>query len=370
MDHVAEDLFRIPRPTREELAIINAKRAAMVRGEIPSTTHGVYRFPRVTCDYTLYSADELVVMEANWDRLIAAYQTRLLPERYRANPAEFSGVNLGTNNGSYQRGWMRLGYRMFGVEFNDLLAELKANHCDGIIGSFFDLHAIESNSFDFGIVDRAMFNCNANEERNSWRCADGTYFSEMRRVIKDDGALCGILYKNWSAEAFAELASLGHLTFYPTVAKAHPFLAFVVDFSRAPVAVPDLELAARALQVSADAQKFNVLNGLFYLLGQGEGRLTALFIPTNEVVDLAYQDGAWAVESHTWWENRKDVFEKNAGPRSITELPVPRRRAAAPKPVKAPPSPPPSVWRRILPGILGAKRLSATKQRLKALAVR
>ncbi len=366
-ENVVDELFHIPKQTQAEAGIINSKRNSMKLGEIVSVKDELNRFPRTTYDHTLYSADELVIMEQNWARLVEAYKTKLLPERYRGVPEDHYGINFGTNNGAYQRSWMRQGYKMFGIEINDTMKELEAYGCQGIRASYYDMNAIGTGTFDFGIVDRAMFNANAVAQRRGARCADGRYFSEMRRVIKDGGALAGILYKNWTAQAFSELASLGHLTFIPTKAKAHPFLAFVVDFSRAPLAVPGLEETVARLGADA-ASPARVLDTMFYVLKAEGSALTALFLPTNEIVELSNVSGAWTVVSRVWWEDRKQEFFKDLVPRSEADQVYVKPQPKARPPVAAAKRPPlrKTLLARILPALLGRKNVPASKKRARA----
>ncbi len=324
------DLFLMPKQTRDEAELINSKRDALATGQIAAIRGDVHRFPRASYDHTLYTADELVIMEKKWDRLVEAFQTNLLPERYQSVPSAFHGINFGTNNGGYQRAWMRLGYQMFGVEWVDVVKELEAYGCKGITASYFDLHAIETGTYDFGVLDRSLFNSNAMAARSSARCADGTYFSEMRRVLKKDGALIGILYQNWTAEGLNELASLGYLTFKPVQGKSHPFLAFTVDFSRPPLALPDLEAAVQSLTAET-AERFSVMNSLFYVLDSGESKMTALYIPTNEIIDLDRIAAGWRVTSRVWWDLRKQEFFRHKLVRAKDQL-QPKRKAAPPSP--------------------------------------
>src|SRR5882724_6185507 len=66
-------------------------------------------------DWTVYTPEGLKVAESYWDAA-AGVLNRLLPERFSSEPRRWTGINLGTFTGVFQKAWTRRGYAMYGIE--------------------------------------------------------------------------------------------------------------------------------------------------------------------------------------------------------------------------------------------------------------
>jgi hypothetical protein len=223
-------------------------------------------------DWTVYTEEGLPHAEAYWLEG-ARWLSQLLPERMRVDPERRTGINLGTFTGVFQKAWMRLGYAMYGIELEDVIADLRAYGCEGHRDSVFDLSSIAAGRFDFGVLDR-VFCQQAFYERYEANPQPGVakppppYFARIRRILKDDGAFIGMLYDWYSRSVISELAALGGLTLWPMNWRR---LAFCVDLSRPPSILPD------PMQEPFDSPYFMDI--------EIDGRPVKFFAPTNEIVD-------------------------------------------------------------------------------------
>src|ERR1700733_4517134 len=164
----------------------------------PETKSKVRRDFRHHYDWTIFTPEGLVLAERYWDRM-AEQLSVFLPEHLYENPSQWRGMNLGTFNGSYQKAWMRRGYAMCGVEKVQVIEELIAYGCEGCQDDVFFLSKIADESFDFAVLDRVI--CH----NGFYSSADVTsgatppagcppYFRNMFRILKQGGALIGVLY--------------------------------------------------------------------------------------------------------------------------------------------------------------------------------
>lgn len=267
-----------------------------------------WRIYRRAYDWAVYDERQLRVMESYWDECVGRYAS-LLPRRLLDRPAARFGVNLGTFNGAFQKAWMRLGFRMYGIEHNDVLQELHAYGCDGELGNFFALTSLPDARFDFAVIDRALFNKpdqafvrtagGRYEERRASQPAscqvwggDGRpggvappYFAEALRVLKPDGVLLAVLYRHWSEEALRELYAAGEVTL--TRFRNRPHLGVVVDRARPPKPFPDLNELVRGLS-GGSAQDAVRRARASRLVGKAlawrDGTAMIHFLPTNHTV--------------------------------------------------------------------------------------
>jgi hypothetical protein len=226
------------------------------KADIRATKHPPASMPnncRFRYDWEAYTPEGLRVAEAYWDSAVA-FLAQLLPRRYRKNEQKWRGLNLGTFNGSFQKAWMRRGYRMYGIEIANVIDELHEYGCEGHSDSIYDLHRIPRNSFDFAVLDRVICDkdfyfkidvAGYRPPRNRLSAfLPGTsrgIFAPMIRTIKSDGVLIGQFYPWYTYRLLHELASYGALTIWPTNAGR---LSFQVDRSKPPTRIPD-ERAAR-----------------------------------------------------------------------------------------------------------------------------
>ena len=255
-------------------------------------------------------------MESYWDECVSRYAS-LLPERLLERPSTRLGVNLGTFNGTLQKAWMRLGFRMYGIEHNDVMEELHAYGCEGELGNFFALASLPEARFDFAVIDRALFNKpdqafvreagGRYEERRASQPAsrqvwgsDGRpggaappYFAEALRVLKPDGVLLAVLYRHWSEEALRELYAAGEVTL--TRFRNRPYLGVVVDRSKKPQPFPDVKQLVRSLSgASAEdavrrARESRLVGKALAWRG---GTVMIHFLPTNHTVVFHPRDAS------------------------------------------------------------------------------
>jgi SAM-dependent methyltransferase len=206
--------------------------------------------------------------EAYWDAATGVLN-RLLPERFSSEPRRWTGINLGTFTGVFQKAWMRRGYAMYGIEVEDVIDDLHAYGCDGHRDNVFDMSSIAGKRFDFAVLDRVFCQKEFFEKYEIRKRGSGhppPYFSKIRRVLKDDGAFIGVLYDWYSRSIVDELATLGRLKVWPLKSGR---LAFCVDMASAAQA-PDPMPENLSDPGFVDAK-----------IGGVRGRL---FVPTNEFV--------------------------------------------------------------------------------------
>jgi len=224
-------------------------------------------------DWTVFTPEGLVAAEAYWDEATRALEM-LLPERFPANRPRWTGINLGTFTGVFQKAWMRLGYKMYGIELASVIDDLRAYGCEGHQDNVFDLLRIGDATYDFAILDR-VFSQKPFYERHELRMHPDAppYFAKIRRILKDDGAFIGVLYDWYTRNMIEELASLGGLTLWPVKGNR---LAFQVDLSLPPSQMPDV------LREPLDGPYFTDVK-------VGATRMKC-FLPANEIV--RERDGA------------------------------------------------------------------------------
>ena len=195
------------------------------------------RAARTFYDWTVFTADGLIQAEAYWDDATHALEM-LLPERFLADRPHWTGINLGTFTGTFQKAWMRLGYKMYGIEQQDVIEDLHAYGCEGHRDNVFSLSAIGGGTFDFAILDRVFCQRPFYERYEVGKNSSAPpYFAKIRRILKDDGAFIGVLYDWYSRSVVEELASLGGLTLWPMKGNR---LGFQVDLSLPPALMPDV----------------------------------------------------------------------------------------------------------------------------------
>lgn len=270
-----------------------------------------WRSYRASYDWKAYDHRQLAVMERYWDDCIGVYQS-LLPQRFRNSPGSFRGLNLGTFNGAFQKAWMRRGYNMYGIEITDVVDELREYGCEGQRGDFFCLSDIDDDEFDFAVMDRAFFlkvehgyELDNHTGRYVERAAgikkaiqsNGSrvqtsvppFFSEVFRVLKNDGAFLGILYPNWSSAALKELYDQGGVQIWP-VKRARPYLAICVDRQQSPTRFPGIEELLAGIKGLQSADAADALRASRYTWNVMEMEepncIKFHFLPTNMIVVL------------------------------------------------------------------------------------
>ena len=269
-----------------------------------------WRKDRKSYDWTIYDARQLAIMEAYWTRCVSLYLS-FLPKRFAEAPEKYYGINSGTFNGAFQKAWMRLGLRMYGIEYCDISEELHAYGCEGEQGDFFLLDHIAPGTFDFAILDRAMFNKPDqafawNEEANRYvertaerhakmrhKISTPPYFDSMLATVKKDGAFLTILYTNWPEQALRELYAAGAVTLRREV-RNRPYLCVMVDRSQPPEPFPTVEDAAAllgghklesALSIAESDQTIGKVSEW------GTNRLKFHHLPTNHLVEMNLTTG-------------------------------------------------------------------------------
>jgi SAM-dependent methyltransferase len=203
---------------------------------IPARLQDPLRARNASFDWSVFTPEGLIEAEAYWDKATAVLAS-LLPPRYAAARADIHGVNVGTFTGAYQKAWMRRGYSMFGVEKEDVVYDLRGYGCDGNRDDAFELSSLADARFDFAILDRVYCRKAFYErfELNTRR-SPRSYFTNIRRVLKPEGVLIGVLYDWYSKTVVSELAAMGELTLWPMKSYC---LAFQVDLAREPSQIPD-----------------------------------------------------------------------------------------------------------------------------------
>lgn len=266
--------FHKVKMTKPQKALLNAARNKFNKDEP--------RYYRCTYDWTVYSNDGLAKMETYWDAFAKSMQA-LLPSRMLPARTDILGCNFGTNNGALQKAWQRLGYAMYGVEYHDYLEELKRYGCEGIRASFYDLSALNDALFDFGILDRCMF-----QEPLGWenQKIDPPLFEEIIRTLKSDGCLMGIFYGFWNKEGLKELNGYGALSYKLTWSpRNHPHLAFSLDLSKPSQALPSLEDDVSRAHIIPETDKVMLTEHL-YQITSGPNDYELLYVPTNEIITV------------------------------------------------------------------------------------
>jgi len=228
------------------------------------------RSKRYFYDWTAFTPEGLPHAEAYW-REGTALLASLLPERFAKDPGKYKGINLGTFTGAYQKAWIRRGYKMYGVELQDVIDDLKAYGCEGQRDNVYDLSTIAAAQFDFGVLDRVFcqkeFYAKLEARAKKGRNARTSHFENIRRVLKNDGALIGVLYEWYTPAIVAELAGLGGMTLWPMNMDR---LAFCVDLSMPATDIPDPMREDFESRCFVDAR--------------AGGLPARLFLPTNEIV--------------------------------------------------------------------------------------
>lgn len=246
--------------------------------DVPDT-ETVKRSFRKIYDWKAYTPHGLAIMEAYWDSFVASVLSRLLPAAMQQNRAAHHGINLGTFNGAYQKAWVRAGYPMYGIEIADVIDEIHEYGLEGERASFFDLSSLPEESFDFGVLDRAI------ATENWYRTYDRVHesddnpitrsetvpslFESIFRIIRPGGSLIGILYGWYSGPIIAELAQYGEMKIWPTYTG---LLGFRVVKGPDPTALPS---------IFEESPTESAFFRRFYACPEG---IAALFLPTNEVI--------------------------------------------------------------------------------------
>jgi hypothetical protein len=289
---------------------------------------------RANYDWKAWPPDQLPLMERYWDEFVANYQ-RFFPARFRAKPATLRGINLGTFNGCFQKAWQRLGYRMYGVEHTDVIAELHEYGCEGQRGNFFSMPDIPDASFDFGVCDRAMcspelyaMHLKPLDHQPSVTITDKgvtytvpPFFAEMMRIIKPDGMLFAVFYRLWTERFLRELFSYGHTTMWLVEASGVPYLAVMVDRSLAPRELPTHDDFVAAIERRLDREPCRSADALAKLVGSmgcisrveiRKGIVHYHFVPNNHVIGAVASDDARRIKivSSEFWNDSplKDWF--------------------------------------------------------------
>ena len=250
---------------------------------------------RLNYDWKAYTPEGLSLMQEYWDSCIAEFASRL-PSRFQEPSGEIHGINLGTFNGAFQRAWMNKGYKMFGVEHDpDASQELASYGCDGVQADFFDMPHVETDRFDFGIVERAL--CSPKYEKKRPQ----KLFQEMLRIIKPNGVLMGTLYEHWGREVVEELALEGTLELFLVPTSKWPTLGFTLDRTGAATTVPTHEEQMTMLHDFVESKQPHELahrQGIGNIRTCPEGTLAHLLID-NEIAILP-SDPNQKPESERW----------------------------------------------------------------------
>ncbi|MHB8656843.1 MAG: hypothetical protein ACYC91_02660 [Solirubrobacteraceae bacterium] len=258
-------------------------------------TDAVKRGFRKIYDWKAYSPEGLAIMEAYWDEFVAAALSPLLPIQMRERREQIRGINLGTFNGTYQKAWVRNGYSMYGVEIADVIDELHEYGLEGHRASFFDLTSIDPETFDFGVLDRAICTKGFYESYDRSHEATGVtrqetvpvLFESLFRIIREGGALVGVLYNWYTISVVDQLARYGELKIWPTYTG---LLGFRVIKGQTGTNLPSI--------YEADPTESRCFRRFY----PGAGGLAALHLPTNEIITL--RDGqkttAFAPTSPDW----------------------------------------------------------------------
>lgn len=301
---------------------------------------GSKRAQRTGYDWTAYSTEQLETMEGYWDEVVELYRS-LLPERIAGNPVAHRGINLGTNNGAFQKAWMRAGFQMYGVElYGEFIPELHDYGCEGEQASFFDMSNIADATFDFAVMDRALANVPFAPDGQPLRGAarllytDGDdghyemrrptaedaarseegppYLRESFRILKPDGAFLGIFYPGWNEVLLAEMYAEGGTTLFP-MSGVPPMLAAVTDRT-APVTprptVADTWAGTAGLSGERVADRLRD-DPLVGHVRRSADSVDFHFLPTNEIVQRGDESGAITTEL---WFNRAEKVGFFMGP--------------------------------------------------------
>jgi hypothetical protein len=254
---------------------------------------------RRSYDWSIYDDEQLPIMERYWDECVRLYLS-LMPRRLARRRAAWSGINLGTFNGAYQKAWMRLGFKMYGIEFRDVIDELRAYGCSGERGNFFSLPTLADKLFDFVVMDRALFHkphqafrenseTGKLEERTVEHRVRGAppFFAEALRILKADGVLFAVLYEHWSEHALRELYQEGHVDLVQVRRRSKPYLCAILDRARPAQPFPTVVDAVRLLSggTPADALRRARNSAVVGKAVQwGPGRVKIHHLPTNRAV--------------------------------------------------------------------------------------
>ena len=219
-------------------------------------------------DWTVFTPEGLKAAEAYWDDATAMLEA-LLPGRFADSRSRWKGINIGTFTGAFQKAWMRLGYKMYGIEIAPVIDDLHLYGCEGHEDSAFDLSRIDDAQFDFAVLDRVFCQNEFFErfEKRARAVPPPPYFAQIRRILKNDGAFVGVLYDWYSRAVMDELASLGGLKLWSMKSGR---LAFCVDMRLPMAEMPD------AMREPLDGPYFTKL--------KIDGEKMQLFLPANEIV--------------------------------------------------------------------------------------
>jgi FkbM family methyltransferase len=267
-------------------------------------------------DWTAYSGESLARMESYWDSVVEIF-AGLLPERITRDPGAARGINLGTNNGAFQKAWMRRGHPMYGVELYDTIEQLHAYGCEGERASVFGMPTIGSGSFDFAILDRVLGGDSFYEMIGGASAKDGhlwvdplgnevrspVYFDEAFRILKAGGVFFALLYDHWEATQVEDLARRGAATLVPFEAN-HAWLGVVVDTSGAPTTFRDaqrcVDAAVSAKDAHAMAAKLADMREVYPSVAVLGDRVRFLHLPTNFMVEATT---GGEITHHAWWKD-------------------------------------------------------------------
>lgn len=290
------------------------------------TNEGISRSYRTAYDWKAYSQKQLVIMEKYWDDFTRVY-LNLFPQKSQVSPQEFSGINLGTFNGCFQKAWMRHGFNMYGIEIADVISELHEYGCHGHRGTFFKIPEIETGKYDFALLDRCIcgdvFYETFDKPLESQSCVKTKdflnnnitlppFFSEIFRILKPGGFLLAVLYQHWSERILKELNTYGKMEIWPIDAW-HPWLAVRVVKGEEPEILPDLSSIIKDIEFeSSKPSNLSIENiagiasqnrYIWELVRTSNNRIRFLFLPTNELISASLsEEGRITVEEQSFWD--------------------------------------------------------------------
>lgn len=339
MKDVNETQERIP-PHVDIREGVSLKLPSLPLREIGSPTLRPEHHWRGSYDWTAYNAAQLPIMEKYWDRFINLY-AQVLPDKYRSAPRRFRGINLGTFNGCFQKAWMRYGFGMYGIEITDVIDELRQYGCEGEQGTFLHMPSIPDNSFDFAVLDRVM--CFKRDSYGGKLKPGETfdirdrlhnsitvppYFSEIFRILKEDGVFLTVLYTYWYGGLLRELNSHGLMRMWPTD-RRRTYLLVTVDRSRQPRPFPDKGLFLERLL--AEIKRADSIENVVTELASNpyvhhpiaeQGLLRFQYLPENEIVTIELGESARVIED-AYWPSASDVQAFFARPLSFKVMEKP-----------------------------------------------
>lgn len=252
-------------------------------------------------DWTPWDEQQLRAMEVLWDEWASFYK--------RFVPAGLSrGVNLGTHNGAIQKALQRVGYDMYGVEYTDHLDQLHAYGCRGERGNFFNMPQIETDRFDFAIIDRAL----CSNRLQSWQGPEGQstekhmidyytdvdgqekrsgppFFDEAERIVRPGGVLVVSFRAYVSRLWIDDLAARGHLAIALDNRK-YPYFICTLFVGTQPEPIPALdEFMQRAL---ADPTIITTANRCARIRVRNS-ETGFLYVPDNRYVTVRHGVGTY-----------------------------------------------------------------------------